>query len=212
MGDELLRSTGGETAAADETGGTQTTDFTDGENVPVQAGRGPKEGRSQKKPKAAKEKPHKEKKPKAAKEKKPKEKKLKEKKPEKEKQPKIKEQKKSAGGVKAQGASKRRGLHLSLKAQLIIGFVLPVLLVVCIGIYAYNKAEKGMVNNYRETALQALQMTTDYMNFGFETVSSSALELYNDGDVINYTRNLFKAVRVGHCQQYHNQKDCKQVY
>ncbi len=71
MGDELLRSTGGETAAADETGGTQTTDFTDGENVPVQAGRGPKEGRSQKKPKAAKEKPHKEKKPKAAKEKKP---------------------------------------------------------------------------------------------------------------------------------------------
>ena len=78
MGDELLRSTGGETAAADETGGTQTTDFTDGENVPVQAGRGPKEGRSQKKPKAAKEKPHKEKKPKAAKEKKPKEKKLKE--------------------------------------------------------------------------------------------------------------------------------------
>ena len=54
MGDELLRSTGGETAAADETGGTQTTDFTDGENVPVQAGRGPKEGRSQKKPKAAK--------------------------------------------------------------------------------------------------------------------------------------------------------------
>ncbi len=192
MGDELLRSTGGETAAADETGGTQTTDFTDGENVPVQAGRGPKEGRSQKKPKAAKEKPHKEKKPKAAKEKKPKEKKLKEKKPEKEKQPKIKEQKRSAGGVKAQGASKRRGLHLSLKAQLIIGFVLPVLLVVCIGIYAYNKAEKGMVNNYRETALQALQMTTDYMNFGFETVSSSALELYNDGDVINYTRNLFK--------------------
>ena len=192
MGDELLRSTGGETAAADETGGTQTTDFTDGENVPVQAGRGPKEGRSQKKPKAAKEKPHKEKKPKAAKEKKPKEKKLKEKKPEKEKQPKIKEQKRSAGSVKAQGASKRRGLHLSLKAQLIIGFVLPVLLVVCIGIYAYNKAEKGMVNNYRETALQALQMTTDYMNFGFETVSSSALELYNDGDVINYTRNLFK--------------------
>ncbi|MDE6128666.1 MAG: methyl-accepting chemotaxis protein, partial [Lachnospiraceae bacterium] len=49
-----------------------------------------------------------------------------------------------------------------------------------------------MVNNYRETALQALQMTTDYMNYGFETVSSSALELYNDGDVINYTRNIFK--------------------
>ena len=197
MGDELLRSTGGE-IAADETGGTQTKDFTAGENVPVQAESGTKEGRSTKKPKAVKDKPHKEKKPKAVKEKKPKEKKPKK---EKGKEPKIKEpdkraekkaEKEKRGKEKAPKAPKRKGLHLSLKAQLIIGFALPVLLVVCIGIYAYNKAEKGMVNNYRETALQALQMTTDYMNFGFETVSSSALELYNDGDVINYTRNLFK--------------------
>ena len=69
MGDELLRSTGGE-IAADETGGTQTKDFTAGENVPVQAESGTKEGRSTKKPKAVKDKPHKEKKPKAVKRKK----------------------------------------------------------------------------------------------------------------------------------------------
>lgn len=166
----------------------------------------------EKQPKAAKEKQSKAAKdmqpkaakdmqPKAVKEKKPKpakEKKEKQPKPEKVKDSARKRKKLRADGKEAaekagaQNAKKRRGIHLSLKAQLIIGFSLPVLLVGCIGIYSYNKAEKGMVNNYRETALQALQMTTDYMNYGFETVSSSALELYNDGDVINYTRNFFK--------------------
>lgn len=140
-------------------------------------------GAAEKKPKAIREK-------KSKKEKQPKPKKVKEPKPKKGKTPKgemaVTEE------VKVQKVKTGKGFHLSLKAQLIIGFTLPVLLVVCIGIYAYNKAEKGMVNNYRATALQALQMTTDYMNYGFETVSSSALELYNDGDVINYTRNIFK--------------------
>ena len=173
MGDENIRNTGDESVVVNETEGV--------------AEKRPEE----KKPKAVKEKkPKKEKQPKPKKIKEPKPKKIKEPKPKKEKAPKG--EKTVTEEVNIQKVKTGKGLHLSLKAQLIIGFTLPVLLVVCIGIYAYNKAEKGMVNNYRATALQALQMTTDYMNYGFETVSSSALELYNDGDVINYTRNIFK--------------------
>ena len=173
MGDENIRNTGDESVVVNETEGV--------------AEKKPEE----KKPKAVKEKkPKKEKQPKPKKIKEPKPKKIKEPKPKKEKAPKG--EKTVTEEVNIQKVKTGKGLHLSLKAQLIIGFTLPVLLVVCIGIYAYNKAEKGMVNNYRATALQALQMTTDYMNYGFETVSSSALELYNDGDVINYTRNIFK--------------------
>ncbi|MDE6064407.1 MAG: hypothetical protein K2G20_07480, partial [Lachnospiraceae bacterium] len=196
MGDENIRNTGDESVVVNETGGA-----------------------AEKKPEAVKEKkPKKEKQPKPKKVKEPKPKKVKEPKPKRVKEPKPKKEKAPKGEkavteeVKIQKVKTGKGFHLSLKAQLIIGFTLPVLLVVCIGIYAYNKAEKGMVNNYRATALQALQMTTDYMNYGFETVSSSALELYNDGDVINYTRNIFKdnqegqAVRVGPCEQYHYQK------
>ena len=189
MGDESIRNTGGETAAVNETGGTMKDSFIAGGNVSGQSAGEAKAEKAisdEKKPKE--KKPKKEKKPEKKKE--PKVKKVKEPKPKKEKRPTGKEA--STEKVKASKDKTKKGFRLSLKAQLIIGFALPVLLVVCIGIYAYNKAEKGMVNNYRETALQALQMTTDYMNYGFETVSSSALELYNDGDVINYTRNIFK--------------------
>lgn len=95
--------------------------------------------------------------------------------------------------VKEKNGNKTKKAYLSLKMQLIIGFMLPLLMVICIGIYAYNKAAAGMVNNYQETASQALQMTADYMNYGFSTIQSSALELYNDGDVKDYCRNLYRS-------------------
>lgn len=87
---------------------------------------------------------------------------------------------------------KGRGFALSLKAQLAIGFVVPVILVISIGIYAYNKAEQGMVNNYREATAQALDMTADYMNFGFEAVWASALEINSDPSVVNLLQNKYK--------------------
>ena len=86
----------------------------------------------------------------------------------------------------------QKGIHLSLKLQLIIGFLLPIIMLICIGTYAYQKAASGMVNNYRETALQALQMTADYIDYGCSTVQTHALELYNDVDVKDYCRNLYK--------------------
>ncbi len=85
------------------------------------------------------------------------------------------------------------GLKLSLKWMLIIGFTIPLILLVFIGVYASTKAEQGMVNNYRETTSQALEMTMDYMDFGFETVYVIAMELYNDTELMNYTRGAMEA-------------------
>lgn len=92
----------------------------------------------------------------------------------------------------AESAGTKKGIHLSLKAQLIIGFLLPLVLVVSIGIYAYHKAESGMVNNYREASMQALQMTADYMDFGFEAAWASALEINSDATFVNYFQNKYK--------------------
>ncbi len=136
----------------------------------------------EKKPKPAKA-PKPEKKPKPAKSPKP------EKKPKPAKAPKPEKKPKPA---KASKQEKKR-FHLSLKSQLLIGFSLPILLVAAIGIYAYNKAAEGMTGNYQETTLEALRMTADYIDYGFSTVSSSALELYNDGNVKDYSRNLYRS-------------------
>lgn len=89
-------------------------------------------------------------------------------------------------------SKKKGGFHLSLRAQLVIGFSLPILLVAAIGIYAYNKAEEGMVSNYQRNTLEALRMTADYIDYGFSTVTANALELYNDDNVKGYSRNLYR--------------------
>ncbi len=100
------------------------------------------------------------------------------------------ERRPKSGAVKEK---KNQGLKLSLKGMLIIGFIIPLLLLVFIGVYASTKAEQGMVNNYRETTSQALEMTMDYMDFGFETVYVTAMELFNDAELMNYTRGAMPA-------------------
>ena len=41
-----------------------------------------------------------------------------------------------------------KGLGLSIRSQLIIGFLVPMLLVIGVGTFAYQKASDGMVSNY----------------------------------------------------------------
>ncbi len=136
--------------------------------------------KADKKPeKVKKEKPQKVKAEKVKKEKMPKS--------QKEKTPGAKGTKKAAKGKKS------FGIHFGLKAQLVIGFVIPVVLVALIGVYAYSTAEKGMVKNYRETTSQALAMTMEYMDFGFESVYANALEIYNDTDLLDYIRGAMSA-------------------
>ena len=89
--------------------------------------------------------------------------------------------------------TKNTGVGLSLKVQLIVGFLIPLVLVLFIGIYASSVAEKGMVNNYQETTSQALEMTMDYMDYGFETVYVVAMELYNDSELLSYSRGAVSA-------------------
>lgn len=99
---------------------------------------------------------------------------------------------KASKASKEKISKKQRGFHFSLRAQLVIGFSLPILLVAAIGIYAYNKAEEGMVGNYQENTLEALRMTSEYIDYGFSTVTANALELYNDDSVKGYSRNLYR--------------------
>ena len=145
------------------------------------------DNKAEKKPKKVKDaKPEKPKKEKVKKEKVKKEK-VKQEKALKEKAPKVGAPKTANNSSKAK---KGKGIHLSLKAQLVIGFAIPVLLVAFIGIYSADKAEEGMVNNYREASSQALEMTMDYIDFGFESIYTNALELYNDKELLNYSRGV----------------------
>lgn len=80
----------------------------------------------------------------------------------------------------------------SLKAKLIISFVIPLFFVILVGVYSYQKASLGMLNNYENSTMQMIQMTTQYMDFGFQSIEADALQIYNDETVIYYALNQYK--------------------
>jgi len=85
-----------------------------------------------------------------------------------------------------------KGLGLSIRSQLMLGFLVPMLLVIGVGAFAYQKASEGMVNNYQESAQTALQMTVQLLDYGFSTVDSASLQLFNSTDIKDYVAGTYK--------------------
>ncbi|MBQ9928196.1 MAG: methyl-accepting chemotaxis protein [Lachnospiraceae bacterium] len=79
-----------------------------------------------------------------------------------------------------------------LKVQLFVGFMIPVCIVAFVGNYAYKKAADGMLSNYEESAKTAIQMTATLLDFGFQSVDSDSLEIFNDANIKDYASDTYK--------------------
>ncbi len=86
----------------------------------------------------------------------------------------------------------KKGFGLSIRSQLILGFLIPMLLVICVGTFAYQKAAEGMLNNYQESAQTALQMTVKLLDYGFTTVDAASIQIFNDTNVKDYVSETYK--------------------
>ena len=88
--------------------------------------------------------------------------------------------------------AEKKGFGMSIRSQLIVGFLVPMLLVIGVGMFAYQKASEGMLNNYQESAQTALQMTVQLLDYGFTTVDSASIQLFNDTNVKDYVSGTYK--------------------
>lgn len=82
---------------------------------------------------------------------------------------------------------------ISLKVQLVIGFAVPIILMVVIGMVSYYSASSGMIENYENSAVNALDMTMECMERGFAPCVANALELANNTTVSSYVQGGFDA-------------------
>lgn len=81
----------------------------------------------------------------------------------------------------------------SLKMQLITGFAVPILLMVAVGIISYYSASSGMIENYENSAINALDMTMECLERGIAPCVANALELANNTMVSSYVRGGYDA-------------------
>lgn len=77
-------------------------------------------------------------------------------------------------------------IGLSIRVQLVIGFLIPILFCVGIGLISYTKASDGLIGNYEKSTVTALQMTMNSLDESMKTVSSIVMELSQDQTVTAY--------------------------
>lgn len=88
-----------------------------------------------------------------------------------------------------QTGKKRFGF--SIRFQLIVGFLIPVLFIVVVGSISYLKASEGLTENYKQSSMNALHMTMNAMDESMTTIQSNVMELCQDSTVMSYTLGGF---------------------
>ncbi|MDF2587885.1 MAG: hypothetical protein K0S41_1726 [Anaerocolumna sp.] len=70
--------------------------------------------------------------------------------------------------------------------KLIGSFMIPVSFVIIIGAVSYNKASDSIIKNYKNSSLQSIKMTSEYLRFGFESVEATGTQYINDKNIKQY--------------------------
>lgn len=76
-------------------------------------------------------------------------------------------------------------LGISIKVQLIVGFIIPILFVVWVGVSAYNKAQDAMVANYEASAIATIEAKMEYLEYALTVVDRDAMDIKLNSDLKN---------------------------
>lgn len=102
-------------------------------------------------------------------------------------------QKRLSGNMKHYKARTIIGGHkirFGILQKLIIGFIIPVALIVFLGIISYSKASEGLITNYEQATENTFEMAESYMSYVFEAVDAISQQYISDSDLSYFTRGL----------------------
>lgn len=88
----------------------------------------------------------------------------------------------------AEEKTDKKEFGISLRIQLIVGFAVPILFLVGVGVISYRNASSGMIENYENSAINALDMTMECLERGFSPSVANVLELANNTMVSSYVQ------------------------
>lgn len=83
---------------------------------------------------------------------------------------------------------KTKGLNWSrrLTTKLMVGFMVPIVFIVMLGIISYQRASNAIIKNYEESAGQTIKMMNDYVSYIINKEQKIYSKYLNDNDLINY--------------------------
>jgi methyl-accepting chemotaxis protein len=81
--------------------------------------------------------------------------------------------------IKKEKTTFKEKLH-SIKIQLAIGLLIPILLLLIYGLVSYRKSEDAIISNYETSSVDTINAISTYMNFAFTMMEKSTLEISLD--------------------------------
>lgn len=77
--------------------------------------------------------------------------------------------------------------NMSIRIQLILGFLIPILFVIAVGMISYQKVAAGWTKNYEASSRTALEMTMTSFDEEMQMVVSAVSELSQDATITSYS-------------------------
>lgn len=105
------------------------------------------------------------------------------------KQPKIKKAVKAPKQVKTNNKAEV-SLFSSIRFRMIVSFMIPVLCIIVLGVASYNKASNALVNKYKESSQQTIEVMRDYVYLVTSSEQDEMKRYLTDADMTKYIRNL----------------------
>ena len=94
-----------------------------------------------------------------------------------------KEKKRDVATIKTVRKAKK---IMGIRAKLLLAFALPVFFVILLGVVTYSQTADSLEKHYKESTMQILGKTSDYMEILLLEVETIAYNLSQDVDLISY--------------------------
>lgn len=79
----------------------------------------------------------------------------------------------------------------TIKTKLMASFLIALALIIVLGIASYQKASSAIRTNYMDSTCQTLNMTSEYLAFGLNSVEDTATQLISDDNIVSYFSNMY---------------------
>jgi methyl-accepting chemotaxis protein len=74
----------------------------------------------------------------------------------------------------------------SIRFALNAAFMVPIVFIIILGVVSFQKASKGIQNNYKNATVEAINMAAEYTRFGFESVEATSIQYVSDDTISKY--------------------------
>lgn len=78
---------------------------------------------------------------------------------------------------------------IHLKTQILIGFIIPIIIVIFVGNSAYNQAADGLIETYEKATFSSIEMASQLIDFGLQDLISNSVELSTNSNFLSYVSN-----------------------